>query len=170
MARHKIRGSAAHPLKTTKGRPPRKVLLSPCGTIWQWLRTLRCAPCQKPTRKDGPPAEERKTRMKAYKDLTALDFPGVDPEKFEKWKQASINAEKNTWMMVVITVVIVLLYFVGIYLATGRMPIGGILGAFVPTIFVLISSSAISTIWGGVYRLGKEIGIDRAALKRARSK
>jgi len=108
--------------------------------------------------------------MKAFKDLTALDFPGVDPEKFEKWKQASINAEKNTWIMVVIAVVIVLLYFVGIYLATGRMPIGGILGAFVPTIFVLISSSAISTIWGGVYRLGKELGIDRAALKRARSK
>jgi len=108
--------------------------------------------------------------MKAYKDLTALDFPGVDPEKFEKWKQASMNAEKNTWIMVVITVVIVLLYFVGIYLATGRMPIGGILGAFVPTIFVLISSSVVSTIWGGVNRLSRELGIGRAALKRARSK
>ena len=52
--RHKSR--AAHPLKTAKGRPPRKVLLSLCGNIRQWLLLLILASGKNPESKGAPPA------------------------------------------------------------------------------------------------------------------
>lgn len=96
--------------------------------------------------------------MKALKDLTASDFPEIDPKKFEEWKQASIKANKNTVILLVVTIILI----VGIFLVTG-----GILVGIIPLILFMVVNA---TIWSDARRLDKELGINRELLKRARSK
>ena len=93
--------------------------------------------------------------MKKFQELTASDFPDVDPEKFSEWKIAVLDANKNSTILLVGLVVVNIILF----LVTGNLVLGGLL--------LLL---AFFFIWRKPNRLAKELGIDRATIKRARSK
>ena len=99
--------------------------------------------------------------MKAFKELAASDFPGVDPKKFEEWKQAQLAVFKvmNTWAPIVVF---------GTMVVTVPL-IGGAIGWLLPVIayFVLMLSYG-RPLGKRAKDLGKEVGIDGAAIRRAR--
>jgi len=108
---------------------------------------LKCPQCNYdlPQKSFGP---------KKFMELTAEDFPGVDPEKFDEWKEAVQDSEKNIIMVFVGLLVLNVILF----LATGSFMLGGILLVVVIIIINLKPN-----------RLAKELGITRDAIKRARA-
>ncbi|MCX6174275.1 MAG: zinc ribbon domain-containing protein [Ignavibacteriales bacterium] len=108
---------------------------------------LKCPQCNfdLPQKSVGP---------KKFKELTAEDFPGVDPEKFDEWKEAVLEADKNIIMVFVGLLVLNVILF----LAMGSFMLGGIL-----LVIVLIMVNRKPN------RLAKELGITRDAIKRARA-
>jgi hypothetical protein len=89
---------------------------------------------------------------KKFKDLTAADFPGVDAEKFQAWKKAVEDANKNTVYVLIGLLVLNVILFV----TTGSLILGGLLLLLV--LFLVNRRPR---------RLQKELGINRAAIKKA---
>jgi len=50
-----------------------------------------------------------------FKDVTAADFPGVDPVKFEEWKKVRISSSRITIIGDLIILIIVFLPITGLY-------------------------------------------------------
>jgi|GEM_PF-2536204 len=97
---------------------------------------------------------QKSVGRKKFKELTAEDFPGVDPEKFNEWKQAVQYTNKSTILVLVVLLVLNVILF----LAMGGFMLGGIL--LVVVIFLINRRPN---------RLAKELGITRDAIKRARA-
>jgi hypothetical protein len=93
--------------------------------------------------------------MKKFKELSAADFPGTDPQKFDEWKQATHNA--NTYTAILL-IALVLLNVI-LYLTTGSFMLGGLL---LLVIFIFI--------WRKPNRLGKELAMTRQKIKEARTR
>jgi len=93
--------------------------------------------------------------MRKLNELTADDFPGADPQKFEEWKQAVQNA--NTYSIILLVGLV--LFNVILYAATGSIMFGGLL---LLLIFVLIQRKP--------GKLAKELGITPQKIKEARSR
>ena len=108
---------------------------------------LKCPKCNfdLPKRSVGP---------KKFKELTAEDFPGVDPEKFNEWKEAVQDAQKNSTLVLAGLLVLNVILF----LTTGSFMLGGLL---LIVVFILINRKP--------NKLTKELGITRDAIKRARA-
>lgn len=96
--------------------------------------------------------------MKAFKELTVSDFPGVDPEKFEKWKQASIRANRNT------------LIFLPIVLAIATLNVTRVInvGAIGDILLIVIILAGIVGIRREPRALEKELGLTSEIIGRAR--
>ena len=93
-----------------------------------------------------------------FKDLTPEDFPGVDPNKFTEWKQSVLDADRTgAWVIIGI---VILMAFTSPY-------IGGI-GELILLFIVL--PIALYMNWSRPNRLAKQLGIDKAAIRRARKK
>ena len=92
--------------------------------------------------------------MKKFKDLAASDFPSVDVQKFDEWKNAVLDANRRTAIMLIGLVLLNIILF----LATGSVILGGLL------LFL-----AFFFIWRKPNRLGKELGMTRAVIKHARA-
>jgi hypothetical protein len=95
------------------------------------------------------------------KDLAPSDFPGVNPRKFEEWK--NLNSQANTAL------------FLGMLVwGTGLITvplIGGAIGWSLPIVFWFGYMFAYSIpLTNREKRLAKTIGIDAAAIKKALSK
>jgi hypothetical protein len=89
---------------------------------------------------------------KKIKDLTVADFPGIDSEKFQEWKNAVEDANKNTiYALIGLLILNIILFF-----TTGSLILGGLLLALV---FYFIYSRP--------RRLEKELGINRVAIRKA---
>jgi hypothetical protein len=108
---------------------------------------LKCPQCNNdlPQRTVGP---------KKFNELTAEDFPEVDSEKFNEWKEAVQNANMNT----VFVLIGLLILNVFLFLTTGSFILGGLL-----LVVVLVAINRKPN------RLAKELGITRDAIKRARA-
>jgi hypothetical protein len=61
--------------------------------------------------------------MKSISDLTASDFPGVDPIKFNEWKKSAKHANRSK---TILGVGLLLLNII-LFLAYGRFVSGGLL-------------------------------------------
>ena len=91
--------------------------------------------------------------MRKLKDLTPADFPGIDALKFEEWKQAVADANRNLgyfWLAFLALAVILFLAFQVI--------------AF-PGIVVLLLAMWLINRKGN--RLFKELGLTRPTLREA---
>ena len=93
--------------------------------------------------------------MRKLEDLTGADFPELDPQKFEEWKQARIQANRYAAYFVIGLVVLNVILFV----TTGSLVLGGLL--------LLLVIVGIERRPG---RLWKELGLTRKALKEARTR
>jgi len=124
----------------------KKKTCSNCGSEIS-TTDLKCPQCnfELPKRSIGP---------RKFKELTAEDFPGVDGEKFNEWKEAVIEAEKNIIMVFVGLIILNVILF----LAMGSFMLGGIL---LVVVLILVNKKS--------NRLAKELGITRDAIKRARA-
>jgi hypothetical protein len=91
--------------------------------------------------------------MKKRKDLEASDFPGVNTEKFNEWKQVSKSASKKSIIAMVIYIPILILGIVGGVL--------GIVLLFALLILVLYLLNRKPN------RLATELGITGEVMKRA---
>ena len=98
------------------------------------------------------PLKEEK-RMRRFKDLTAADFPDMDPQKVQEWMEATRTA--NTYTMVLLLALV--LVNVVLYLTTGSIMLGGLL-LLLPLFF----------IWRKPRQLEKELGMTRRKVKDAR--
>lgn len=96
-------------------------------------------------------------------DLTAADFPGADSAKFEQWKQQLLTVNKKIMAGFVVI-------WVGVIV---QLLVKGLAGAiiFFAAFFgwLVYMLAYVRPIRLKADALGKEIGIDRAALKRALS-
>ncbi len=92
--------------------------------------------------------------MKKFKELVASDFANVDPHKFDQWKTAVFRAKINT----VILIVALILLNVLLIVIAGSLALGGLL----LYLFVFL-------VWSKARRLQEELGIDDAAIKRAKT-
>ena len=95
--------------------------------------------------------------MKKFKDLTAADFPGIDPVKFAQWQDAANRLNRN-WRNAIIVLVIL---NVILLIVCQALALGGLL-LFVVMAFV--NRSAART----VMTLEKELGLTRALVQAAR--
>lgn len=95
--------------------------------------------------------------MKKLSELKAEDFPSVNPERFEEWKKAAINAQRNSW---IISLVIALAFLIFIFS-------GG--SGFIPAI-LMIALLAVAGIMvnAKANRLAKELGITKDMIKKAK--
>jgi tetratricopeptide (TPR) repeat protein len=90
--------------------------------------------------------------MRKIKDLRASDFPGVDPKKFDEWKQAALDASKKqrvVWIVLGLLNLILIFTGVGVFL-------GGFLLLFI--LFLIARTPN---------RLLKEAGLTHADIRRA---
>jgi hypothetical protein len=95
------------------------------------------------------------------KDLTASDFPGVDPQIFEEWKKTSLELS-NAHLLGI------LVWGTGLF----TIPVvGGFIGWTLPMVFwfgyMFIHVLPLSNM---EKELAKQMGVDRAALRRVLSK
>ncbi|HTP86453.1 MAG TPA: zinc ribbon domain-containing protein [Bryobacteraceae bacterium] len=91
--------------------------------------------------------------MRKFRELCAADFPDVDPEKFELWKQAADEAgqrAKIVWISLVVINIILLV-------SAGALVLGGL-----PLFFVLF------LVWRKPRRIAREIGLTDSAIAAAR--
>jgi hypothetical protein len=91
--------------------------------------------------------------MRKIEDLRASDFPGVDPKKFDEWKQAELDASKKrriVWIVMILINLALIFTGVGVFL-------GGLL------LFLILFLIARTP-----NRLLKEAGLTHADIKRAR--
>jgi len=93
--------------------------------------------------------------MKHFADLVASDFPNIDPARFTEWKQATIAAKRNAW---VVSFVIAL---PGILLAINTYNYLVTIGVFAAI------GIAGHLAWSKARSLQKELGITREAIKKA---
>jgi hypothetical protein len=96
--------------------------------------------------------------MKKLSELKEEDFPSVDPERFEEWKKAAINAQRNAWfIMPVIVVLAFLIFFFSVD------------SGFIPAI-LMIALLAVAGIMvnAKANRLAKELGISKSMIKKVR--
>lgn len=94
-----------------------------------------------------------KTIKRKIDELTADDFPGVNVEKFDEWKQAVKEASKNTGIALTVLVIInIILITTGIGIILG--------GLLLVLVFSLINKKQ--------NRLAKELGITREKIRLAR--
>jgi len=93
--------------------------------------------------------------MRKVQDLTAADFPGVDPGRFEEWKQALKDAERNTIYLLAGLVVLNIV----LYLVFDSIMLGGLLLLLV-----------FFFIWRTPNRLAKELGLTNASIRAARKR
>jgi len=95
--------------------------------------------------------------MKKIIDLQPSDFPGVNPQKFEEWKQATHYASRRTNIVWIVLIVVNSILFIS--------RIGG------PLVYFLLCIIAIA-ITGFIQRptmsLLKELGMTQADIKRVR--
>lgn len=98
--------------------------------------------------------------MKALKDLAASDFPGVDSKRFDEWKQAQLAVNKAMmWSPFVVF---------GTMAVTVPL-IGGAIGWLLPVIaYFAFMFSYARPLGKRAKDLSKELGIDGAAIRRAR--
>ena len=94
-----------------------------------------------------------KTGMKKFKDLTAEDFPGIDEQKFNEWRDAVDRANKNS--LIALGVLIIVNIFT--FLLLRSFILGGIL---LLVVMIIINSKP--------KRLFKQLGISSSDIKRAR--
>ncbi|MFO7611543.1 MAG: hypothetical protein R6W99_03525 [Clostridia bacterium] len=95
--------------------------------------------------------------MKKFSDLVPEDFPGVNPEKFEEWKQAQIKAGRNSAIVLgVLTVVVLISIFV--------FDISGFFPAILIIALIAVSSILINKKANG---LAKELGITKDMIRKA---
>ncbi|MCK5113885.1 MAG: hypothetical protein KAR11_03900 [Phycisphaerae bacterium] len=92
--------------------------------------------------------------MKKFKELVASDFSNVDSRKFDEWKTAVLSARRNTVILIVGLIVANVL----LILFSGTLVLGGLL---LVLLFIFV--------WNKAGRLQKELGIDKAAIKRAKT-
>ncbi len=97
---------------------------------------------------------QKSVGRRKFKELTVEDFPGVDPQKFDEWKEAVMEANQNTIMVFVGLIIFNIILFIAL---KGFM-LGGLLLIIV---LVLINRKP--------NRLAKELGITREAIKRVRA-
>ena len=99
---------------------------------------------------------------KKFKDLTVSDFPGVEPLKFEEWKNLSLKVNMALILGLPLLLGLILVF---------QIVIGGAIGGFLPLIlwfgYMFLYVSPLSSKAG---KLGKSLGIDRTAVKKALSK
>jgi len=98
---------------------------------------------------------------KKIEELTSADFPGVDPARFEEWKAQQLRFWQafNRHFLIMIPVIVVPWIF--------RNALGALLffGGFVAWICYMLLYARPMRLQADA--LGREIGIDKAALKRA---
>jgi hypothetical protein len=82
-----------------------------------------------------------------------LDFPGIDGQRSDEWKQATQSANIYTAVLLAALVLLNLI----LYLTTGSIMLGGVV---LLVIFVFI--------WRKPRRLEKELGMTRQKIKEAR--
>ena len=95
--------------------------------------------------------------MKKLSELVAEDFPGINPERFEEWKQAQVSAGRTS---VIVISIIAVLGIISIFVFK--------VSGFIPAIF-MIALIAVSNIIvnGEANRLAKELGITKDMVKKA---
>ncbi|MFO7611945.1 MAG: hypothetical protein R6W99_05580 [Clostridia bacterium] len=95
--------------------------------------------------------------MKKLSNLVPEDFPGVDPDKFEEWKQAQIKASRNSTIVFgVLTVVVV----ISIY----AFDISGFAPAILIIALIAVLGVMINKKANG---LAKELGITKDMIRKA---
>ena len=92
--------------------------------------------------------------MKRFKDIAASAFPNVDSHKFDEWKTTVRRAKRNTAILIVALV----LLNIFLILMSGTLALGGMLLCLL-----------LVLVWSKAGRLQKELGIDKAAIKRAKA-
>jgi len=91
--------------------------------------------------------------MRKVQELTSADFPGIDPLKFEQWKQSSITANRNLgYLWLAFLVIVAILYFAFDIFA-------------LPGFLLIIVAQWL--IFRKTNQLFKELGLTRVALKEA---
>ena len=103
--------------------------------------------------------------MKKLKDLTAIDFPGVDAKKFGDWKDAELQLKRGSRLGIIIAwpalIVILILIagatqfsFIGVLVGFGL----GLIGYFT---FLMLYLRPLAN---KARDLGEKAGIDRGAV------
>ena len=91
--------------------------------------------------------------MRKVEELTSADFPGIDSIKFEQWKQAAFNANRNLgYLWLAFLVIAAILYFAFDIFA-------------LPGFLLIIVAQWL--IFRKTNQLFKELGLTRVALKEA---
>ncbi|RLD25846.1 MAG: hypothetical protein DRI75_12730 [Bacteroidetes bacterium] len=98
--------------------------------------------------------------MKKIRDLEAKDFPDVNIEKFQEWKNAQRERTKKSY----IDTPIVLVMILSIFIFDGFLPV---ILFVIGTIAVLVYSLP-TTI--KIIRLQKELGITAKDIRKARKR
>ena len=95
--------------------------------------------------------------MKKFSELVAEDFPGVNPKRFEEWKQAKIEAGRNHGIALGVLAVLVLIF-------TFVIGVSGFIPAILIIVLIAVSGSVVNE---KANRLSKELGITNDMIKKA---
>ena len=103
--------------------------------------------------------------MKKIKDLEVDDFPGVNPEKFQEWKNLQ---EENMKRLKIVIPIGIVLWFLLVFLLTRNdvlsLPVVLVdIGIILFVVYVLIPPIK-------VFKLNKELGITVKNIREARKK
>jgi hypothetical protein len=95
--------------------------------------------------------------MKKLSELVAEDFPGINPVRFEEWKQAQVSAGRNG---VIVIAIIGVLGIISIFV----FKVSGFIPAILMIVLIAVSNIIVN---GEANRLAKELGITKDMVKKA---